>query len=258
MCVQVWSCSSCFSLFHLPCIQKWARDSAFLVSSVTDEDFGQKKHPWPWWGRRTSLSNDSENKTSHLRKHVNCLWRKIISNLSWCFLHSPKCRAEYPPSATPNRYVWLLNASSLQDMCTSALTLCNGVVFRYMCYCGKLQDPPADPWLVPHSCGSICQKELKPACGHTCLLLCHPGNHTQRHKHTQSSTVLAVQQTSASQLCELWPGWRPRSIMDLTVSSGPCPPCPKMVPVSCMCCKSKPLPRRCSNKVVIKSEQMKC
>lgn len=104
----VWSCSSCFSLFHLPCIQKWAKDSVFLVSSVTDEDFGQKRHPWP----------------------------------------CPKCRAEYPPGATPH---------------------------RYMCYCGKLQDPPADPWLVPHSCGSICQKELKPACGHTCLLLCHPG-----------------------------------------------------------------------------------
>uniref|UniRef100_A0A671W7Z7 Nuclear transcription factor, X-box binding-like 1 n=1 Tax=Sparus aurata TaxID=8175 RepID=A0A671W7Z7_SPAAU len=104
----VWSCSSCFSLFHLPCIQKWAKDSAFLVSSVTDEDFGQKQHPWP----------------------------------------CPKCRAEYPPSATPN---------------------------RYMCYCGKMQDPPADPWLAPHSCGSVCQKELKPTCGHTCLLLCHPG-----------------------------------------------------------------------------------
>ncbi|KAF1381040.1 hypothetical protein PFLUV_G00170290 [Perca fluviatilis] len=104
----VWSCSSCFSLFHLPCIQKWAKDSAFLVSSITDEDFGQKQHPWP----------------------------------------CPKCRAEYPPSSTPN---------------------------RYMCFCGKLQDPPADPWLAPHSCGSVCQKELKPSCGHTCLLLCHPG-----------------------------------------------------------------------------------
>ncbi|XP_033984204.1 LOW QUALITY PROTEIN: NF-X1-type zinc finger protein NFXL1 [Trematomus bernacchii] len=104
----VWSCSSCFSLFHLPCIQKWARDSVFLVSSVTDEDFGQKQHPWP----------------------------------------CPKCRAEYQPSETPN---------------------------RYMCYCGKQQDPPPDPWLAPHSCGSVCQNDIKPACGHTCLLLCHPG-----------------------------------------------------------------------------------
>ncbi|RVE60906.1 hypothetical protein OJAV_G00186070 [Oryzias javanicus] len=104
----VWSCSGCFSLFHLPCIQKWARDSVFLVSSVTDEDFGQKEHPWP----------------------------------------CPKCRTEYPPSSTPSRYT---------------------------CYCGKLQDPPADPWLVPHSCGAVCQRQLKPSCGHTCLLLCHPG-----------------------------------------------------------------------------------
>uniref|UniRef100_A0A3Q2YKF6 Uncharacterized protein n=1 Tax=Hippocampus comes TaxID=109280 RepID=A0A3Q2YKF6_HIPCM len=44
----VWSCSGCFSLFHLPCIQKWARDSVFLLCSATDEDFGRKQHPWPW------------------------------------------------------------------------------------------------------------------------------------------------------------------------------------------------------------------
>ncbi|XP_056432252.1 NF-X1-type zinc finger protein NFXL1-like [Gadus chalcogrammus] len=132
----VWSCGGCYSLFHIPCIQKWAKDSAFLVSSVTDEDFGQKQHPWP----------------------------------------CPKCRTEYPPSATPNRYV---------------------------CYCEKVQDPPVDPWLLPHSCGQVCERPLTPSCGHTCLLLCHPG---------------------------------------------PCPPCPKMVHVACMCGKGRPLPRRCSNK----------
>ncbi|XP_061524882.1 NF-X1-type zinc finger protein NFXL1 [Phycodurus eques] len=104
----VWSCSGCFSLFHLPCIQKWARDSVFLLCSATDEDFGRKQHPWP----------------------------------------CPKCRAEYSHADTPA---------------------------RYMCYCGKLQDPPADPWLAPHSCGGVCHKELKPSCGHACLLLCHPG-----------------------------------------------------------------------------------
>jgi len=54
-----------------------------------------------------------------------------------------------------------------------------------MCYCGDQQDPPADPWLSPHSCGSVCQKQLKPSCGHTCLLLCHPGN-THRHTHTHT------------------------------------------------------------------------
>ncbi|XP_018594135.2 NF-X1-type zinc finger protein NFXL1 [Scleropages formosus] len=132
----VWSCSGCYCIFHLPCIQKWAKDSIFLVSSVTDEDFGKKEYPWP----------------------------------------CPKCRHEYKPQETPN---------------------------RYCCYCGKVEDPPLDPWLLPHSCGQVCDREFKPACGHRCLLLCHPG---------------------------------------------PCPPCPKMVQVSCLCKKATPVPRRCSAK----------
>ncbi|KAG5844963.1 hypothetical protein ANANG_G00133740 [Anguilla anguilla] len=132
----VWSCSGCYCIFHISCIQKWAKDSVFLVSSVTDEDFGTKEHPWP----------------------------------------CPKCRCEYKPQQTPR---------------------------RYYCYCGKVQDPPFDPWLLPHSCGQVCDREYKPACGHRCLLLCHPG---------------------------------------------PCPPCPKMVSVTCLCKKATPVPRRCSAK----------
>ncbi|XP_023697570.2 NF-X1-type zinc finger protein NFXL1 isoform X1 [Paramormyrops kingsleyae] len=132
----VWSCWGCYCLFHLPCIQKWAKDSIFLVSSVTDEDFGKKEHPWP----------------------------------------CPKCRREYQHQETPH---------------------------RYHCYCGKVQDPQLDPWLLPHSCGQVCDREFRPACGHRCLLLCHPG---------------------------------------------PCPPCPKMVQVTCFCKKAKPVARRCSSK----------
>lgn len=67
------------------------------------------------------------------------------STLKWC---CPKCRAEYAQSVIPS---------------------------RYYCYCGKQQDPKFDPWLVPHSCGETCRKKLKPECGHSCLLLCHPG-----------------------------------------------------------------------------------
>ncbi|ROL46143.1 NF-X1-type zinc finger protein NFXL1 [Anabarilius grahami] len=116
--------------------EKWAKDSIFLVSSVTDEDFGKKDHPWP----------------------------------------CPKCRYEYRPQQTPT---------------------------RYYCYCGKEAEPAPDPWLLPHSCGQVCGREFKPSCGHHCLLLCHPG---------------------------------------------PCPPCPQMVSVSCLCGKSSRVPRRCSAK----------
>lgn len=49
-------------------------------------------------------------------------------------LCSPKCRFEYKRSDTPS---------------------------RYYCYCGKVEDPPLDPWLVPHSCGQVCEREFK-------------------------------------------------------------------------------------------------
>merc|ERR1719491_1771394 len=44
---------------------------------------------------------------------------------------------------------------------------------RYMCFCGKEEDPRSDPWLLPHSCGDHCEKALP--CGHPCRVLCHPG-----------------------------------------------------------------------------------
>jgi len=46
---------------------------------------------------------------------------------------------------------------------------------KYFCFCGKEENPPFDPWIVPHSCGQQCRKPLLPKCGHECLLLCHPG-----------------------------------------------------------------------------------
>lgn len=41
----VWSCSGCFCIFHMPCIQKWAKDSQFLVSSLTDDDLEREIIP---------------------------------------------------------------------------------------------------------------------------------------------------------------------------------------------------------------------
>ncbi|XP_048562308.1 NF-X1-type zinc finger protein NFXL2 isoform X2 [Triticum urartu] len=64
----------------------------------------------------------------------------------------PKCRVAYPKSQTPT---------------------------SYHCFCSKTEDPPADPWILPHSCGDVCGRRLNSnpdsGCEHTCLLLCHPG-----------------------------------------------------------------------------------
>ncbi|XP_018334873.1 NF-X1-type zinc finger protein NFXL1 [Agrilus planipennis] len=60
----------------------------------------------------------------------------------------PKCRTDYQPSDIPSKYI---------------------------CYCGKTENPKPEQFLAPHSCGETCRKDLKPFCGHKCVLLCHPG-----------------------------------------------------------------------------------
>ncbi|KAE9465208.1 hypothetical protein C3L33_02889, partial [Rhododendron williamsianum] len=110
-----WSClSGCHAVFHLPCIQSWARQSSDLSSS-----------------RAASRLPISASKADEIS-----LWS------------CPKCRLDYPKTLIPR---------------------------TYLCFCGKLENPPHDPWILPHSCGEICNRSLKRNCGHHCLLLCHPG-----------------------------------------------------------------------------------
>lgn len=62
--------------------------------------------------------------------------------------HCPKCRIDYSRAQIPR---------------------------ESLCYCGKVVDPPVDPWLTAHSCGQLCGRTLSEGCGHECKLLCHPG-----------------------------------------------------------------------------------
>lgn len=49
------------------------------------------------------------------------------------------------------------------------------IPYEYKCFCGKETDPAVHLWSIPHSCGDVCGRPLKPSCGHKCVLLCHPG-----------------------------------------------------------------------------------
>ncbi|CAG0879902.1 unnamed protein product, partial [Darwinula stevensoni] len=104
----IWSCQTCYSSFHLHCIQKWAKDSVFIQSESLQE-------------------------------------RETKASLEW---FCPKCRTSYSQKQIPQ---------------------------EYYCFCGKETNPENHPWILPHSCGSLCERPLQPKCGHLCLLLCHPG-----------------------------------------------------------------------------------
>ncbi|GJU83028.1 NF-X1-type zinc finger protein NFXL1 [Tanacetum coccineum] len=49
---------------------------------------------------------------------------------------------------------------------------------HYVCFCGKRQDPPSDPYLTPHSCGEPCgkalDKDLAAKSTSATLVLVHP------------------------------------------------------------------------------------
>lgn len=122
--LQIWTCDSCYSFFHLNCIQRWASDSTSVKKMNQELEVGY-------------YNNQGEYIAPRKHKSIN-----------WC---CPKCRTDYAPTEIPRQYV---------------------------CFCKKEINPQNHPWLVPHSCGEICRKELTPNCGHRCVLLCHPGKHS--------------------------------------------------------------------------------
>lgn len=81
------------------------------------------------------------SKTSILLAILSIIWHVPV-------FYSPKCRHKYKQIECPT---------------------------HSYCFCGKVCDPKFDPWLIPHSCGQTCGRGLKPSCGHSCLLNCHPG-----------------------------------------------------------------------------------
>jgi len=186
----VWSCQSCYSTFHLNCIQQWANDCIF-----------QKK-------------NQLEDLTSG-----------AVAELTWA---CPKCRHESKDH--PRKYV---------------------------CYCGKVQDPPFDPWILPHSCGEVCKRKLSPKCGHQCLILCHPGPcppcpKMVKHDCYCRKSAPAIRRCydkdwSCGKLC----GRRlncGQHTCPIPCHAGECPPCDKTSVQLCQCKRQK-MERECASPV---------
>ncbi|CAH8389750.1 unnamed protein product [Eruca vesicaria subsp. sativa] len=179
-----WSCtSSCFDVFHLFCIQGWARQCLDVqaVLAVTRPSSTETEPVW------------------------NC----------------PKCRSTYLMSKIPS---------------------------RYLCYCGKEEDPPADnPWILPHSCGEVCERPLSNDCGHCCLLLCHPGPCASCPKLVKAKCFCGGVEDvrrcghklfSCGEVCD--------SVLDCEVHKcreicheGECPPCRERAVYRCCCGKVK-------------------
>lgn len=143
--------------------------------------------------------------------------------LNW---QCPQCRRDYEKSEIPTKYV---------------------------CFCGKEENPEADPWTIPHSCGEICGKYLQPNCGHKCVLLCHPGacppcpQMISKSCECGKSPLKTIRCSTQSWKCGK-PCQRLLSCGQHTCPSvchAVCKKCPKTALKSCLCGKAK-LERDCS------------
>ncbi|XP_050311895.1 NF-X1-type zinc finger protein NFXL1 [Anthonomus grandis grandis] len=147
--------------------------------------------------------------------------------LSWC---CPKCRTEYPSDNYPA---------------------------RYLCFCEKRENPVYQPFVVPHSCGEICRKDLAPPCGHKCLLLCHPGPCPPCPVTVRVTCHCGTQEPSIRRCSNK--GWSCQNICGRKLSCekhscrhtchpGECPPCEKKSVQKCMCGGQQKL-RECADPI---------
>ncbi|GFP87793.1 nf-x1-type zinc finger protein nfxl2 [Phtheirospermum japonicum] len=130
----------------------------------------------------------------------------------------PKCRVEYPKPQIPK---------------------------NYYCFCGKVEDPPRDPWVLPHSCGEICGRSLRHDCGHLCLLLCHPGPCPACPKLVRNKCFCGklddvrrcgFKNFSCNGVCGKLSDCRVHRCGELC-HDGPCPPCKEKGTYMCRCGK---------------------
>ncbi|URD85055.1 hypothetical protein MUK42_28528 [Musa troglodytarum] len=140
----------------------------------------------------------------------------------------PKCRLPYPRTQIPR---------------------------SYLCFCGKVEDPPADPWILPHSCGEVCDRPLRDQCGHRCLLLCHPGPCPPCPKLVSSRCFCGSREDVRRCAQKLFSCNKPcpkplpcqKHRCPERCHEGPCPPCQVREVYSCACGKTKE-ERECSEK----------
>lgn len=184
-----WSCSaSCSAVFHLLCIQSWAR----AASSLSAERAASRGAQLSFW---------------------NC----------------PKCRFEYSQTLIPK---------------------------KYLCFCGKTEDPVPDPWVLPHSCGEVCNQPLRHNCGHVCLLLCHPGPCPSCPKLVKTWCFCGAREDvrrcglkdfSCNGVCSKLLDCKSHSCPE-TCHEGECPPCRARAIYKCQCGNAEE-ERECSDRI---------
>ncbi|XP_062123975.1 protein shuttle craft isoform X1 [Drosophila sulfurigaster albostrigata] len=69
---------------------------------------------------------------------------------------------------------WASSSKSAEGWrCPACQNVLQELPREYLCFCGKLKNPPLTRTELAHSCGELCCRAE--GCNHACTLLCHPG-----------------------------------------------------------------------------------
>ncbi|KAK9460397.1 uncharacterized protein V1516DRAFT_676525 [Lipomyces oligophaga] len=154
---RIWSCSTCSRVFHISCIQKWAK-KAQSIANDSNADPG----PWRCPGCQTSRMEVPKNYTCWCGKAQNPTQSPLFPPHS-C---GQTCLHEYDDCP-----------HSCQLLChPGPHPKCSGMGPIMDCFCGKtsIQRSCASTNYEGYSCGIVCGELM--ACGvHTCSRPCHSG-----------------------------------------------------------------------------------
>lgn len=87
---------------------------------------------------------------------------------------------------------------------------------EYLCFCGKLKNPPVNRNDLPHSCGNMCLNTTN--CEHPCNLVCHPGAHEKCYAVV--SKFCGCGRTSKNYQCSMKAAFECDSVCDKTLNCG--------------------------------------
>ncbi|GBG58949.1 hypothetical protein CBR_g24300 [Chara braunii] len=174
---SVWSCSSCYAIFHLSCTRKWARVPVATASDLSaaggqQQPGGSGEGTWRCPGCQTPQSI----RASELRYRCFCGQREDPPNDPYLTPHScgDACRKPLARPTSDGGY-------RCPHVCTMRChpgphAPCAAMAPTVFCYCRKseITRKCADYEKHGRSCGSTCMRSL--ACGrHTCPRVCHEG-----------------------------------------------------------------------------------
>ncbi|XP_035689265.1 LOW QUALITY PROTEIN: transcriptional repressor NF-X1-like [Branchiostoma floridae] len=229
----LWSCKSCFHMFHLRCIKKWARSPA---ASLEGQDNGWR-------------CPACQNVTRKVPNAYKCFCEKV-----W--------EPEYVRNDTPHSCGDVCGKKKDQDCPHLCTMLCHPgpcppcpVMVTKSCHCGKTKQSVRCSQGTTIKCGTPCGKKLNCSV-HTCEDICHAGD-------CQPCAVILTQACYCGRVVrevvcggEEWTGedvdgdgssFSCKNVCDRELECGhhtceelchsaPCPPCPKLPSQVKFCC----------------------